>query len=87
MWRVLDLLDETISLAATLLFLLQLAEFERAKRLENSAKVLLCDREVNVSDVEAMERHAIGLSGGWLGVLRLAILFGVGGCCDDGYSE
>jgi hypothetical protein len=60
MWRVLDLLDETISLAATLLFLLQLAEFERAKRLENSAKVLLCDREVNVSYVESVEGDAVG---------------------------
>jgi hypothetical protein len=46
-----NLLDKAITLAATLLFLLQLAEFEVTKGLEDGAKVVLGDREVDVSYV------------------------------------
>ena len=70
-----NLLYETVTLTATLLFLLQLTEFKRAERLENCSKIIFSDGEVDVSYVKAVEGNAVRQGGDAFGVASLTVLF------------
>ena len=67
-------LYETIALTATLLFLLQLGELKLTKWLKYILKIVLCDGKVNVANIKAVERDAVGLGGHALGIPSLTIL-------------
>lgn len=82
-----NLLDEAIALAATLILLLQLHELEVTEWLEDAGEIVLSDREMDVTDVEAMERDAVGLGGRALGVTSKAILLCFGVLRDDRDAE
>lgn len=82
-----NVLNKTVSLATALLFLLKLAEFKRAERLEDVTKVLLANREVNVTHVEAMERDTVREGGNALGVTCLTVLLCFSELRDDRDSE
>lgn len=70
-----DLLNETIALRATLILLLQLDELQLSEWLENVLEVILGDGEVDVADVEAVERNTVRLGGTTLAGLGDTILF------------
>lgn len=82
------LLYETVALGTALrLFFLQLHEFKVAEWLKDLLDVVFGDREVDVANVEAVERDAVGLGCGTFGVAGLAILFCFSELDDDGNAE
>ena len=79
------LLDKPITTrTASCLLLLNLYEFEIAKRAKDTAKVILSHREVDVTNVEAVERSAVGWSLPASRITRLAVLLRFGLLHDDG---
>lgn len=54
-----NILNESITTAATRLLLLQLNKLEISKRLENVLEILLGDTKVDISNVESMERNVM----------------------------
>lgn len=82
-----NILHKAVSLRASLLLLLQLAELELTKRLEDILEVLFRNREVDVADVEAVERDAVREGGDAFGVTGLAVLFCFGELGDDRNAE
>lgn len=58
----LNLLDKAIASAASALIFLELNEIEFAKRLKNILEIGFVDAEVNVSDIQPMERNRIMVS-------------------------
>lgn len=82
-----NLLYEAIALAAALLLLLQLHKLQLAESFEDVPKIILSNREVNVTDVKTVERNAVGLSGVTLGVAGLTILLCFSELCNDRNAE
>lgn len=55
------LLYKPVSTAAAIVVLLELDEFQFAEGLENVLQVLLCDAEVDVADIQAVEGNGVGM--------------------------
>lgn len=73
-----NLLHETVPSTATIVILLELDELELAERLEDILEVLFGDAEVDVADVEAVERNRVGMVPGPLRAAYLTILLRFG---------
>ncbi len=84
---MLYILNETVTLAASTIILLQLAKLEGAERLEHVPEIVFSDREVNVANVEAVKRYAVGQCSNALGSACLAVLLSFGELGDDGDAE
>lgn len=81
------LLYKPVALAPThVLLLLKLHKLQLAERLEHVLEVVLRDGEVDVANVEAVERHTVRLGGAALGA-GLTVLLGLGGLDDDGLPK
>jgi hypothetical protein len=81
------ILYETITSASASFFLLELNEFKLAKWFEDILQICFSDAEVDVTNIEAMERHRamIGSSGFWVAGLTILLCFSELG--DDGDSK
>ena len=82
--RIAHLLHESITLAASQVFLLELHKLEIAEWFEDVPQIFLCYRKVDVPNIQAMKGDAIGLSCCTFGTLLLTILLCFGQLCDDG---
>jgi hypothetical protein len=82
-----NLLNKSVATAATGIVLLKLDKLEIAKGLKYSLKIVLSDVEMNVSNVEAMERNRVGVSATRLGVPGLAVLLRLSDLNNDGNAE
>lgn len=81
--RIKDLLNEAIAFAATSILLLQLDKLQLTKGREDLLKVFLGDREMNVSNVESVERYAVRLGWGAVSDTSLSVLLGFSQLNDD----
>ncbi len=79
-----NLLDESIAAAAAVVILLQLYKLKLAKRLEHILQVCLCDAEMNVAYIEAVEGDRIRVVARGFRSANLAILLSLGQLDDDG---
>lgn len=78
-----DLLNKPIASASAVVVLLELDEFELAKGLENILEILLGDTEMDVANVETVERNGIGVGARAVCSAYLAILLSLGKLDDD----
>lgn len=80
----LHLLHKTITTATTILVLLQLNLSQFSEWLKDGSKLLFVDAEVDVANIQPVERHTIGIAVASVLVLaRLAILLGLGELNND----
>lgn len=69
-----NLLNKSVSTAATIVILLKLDILEFAKRLKDGLQVLFRDVEVDITNIEAVERNGIRVCTRRLGIASLSIL-------------
>lgn len=81
------LLHESITLAASQVFLLELHKLEIAEWFEDVPQIFLCYRKVDVPNIQAMKGDAIGLSCCTFGALLLTVLLCFGQLRNDGNSN
>lgn len=77
------LLYESVATAATGIVLLELDEFELAKRLEDILKILLSDAEVDIANVQTVEGDRVGVASGGASLADLTVLLSFGKLDDD----
>ena len=78
------ILDKPIATASAGVVLLELDKLQLAKRRKNILQVLFGDTKVDVSDVESVERHRVGVGARSVRVAHLPVLFCLGELDDDG---
>lgn len=78
-----DLLYETVATAAAVVVFLQLNEFKLAERFKHVLEVLLGNAEVNVANVQAMERYGISVGAGAVRGSDLSVLLSLGKLDND----
>jgi hypothetical protein len=78
-----DLLYESIAATASVVVFLELNEFKLTKRLENVLKILLGDAEVDVSNIQPVERDRVGVGAGAVCSSDLSILLSLCKLDDD----
>lgn len=77
------LLHESIATAASRIVLLKLDKLEFAEWLEDILKILLSDAEVNIANVQTVERDRVGVTAGAAGLADLSILLSLGELHDN----
>lgn len=81
--RSVCLLHESIATAASCVVLLELNELEFAEWLEDILKILLSDAEVNIANVQTVERDRVGVATGAARLADLSILLSFGKLDDN----
>lgn len=76
-------LHKPVTLAAALLLFLELHELQLAERLKDVLEIVLRDGEVDVANVETVERNAVGLSSSTLRSASLTVLLCFGELGND----
>lgn len=71
-------LDESIATTASVIVLLELNKLKLSKWLKYSLKILLCDIEMNVAYIKAVEGYRVRMSTRRVWVASLAILLSLG---------
>lgn len=77
------LLHESVATAASCIILLKLDELEFAEWLEDILKILLSDAEVNIANVQTVERDRVGVTAGAARLADLSILLSFGELDDN----
>ena len=78
------ILNKPIASAATVLFLLELDEFQFSKWLEDILQVTFSNAKMDVADVEPVERYRIRITTACIWIARLAIFLCLRKLSDDG---
>lgn len=80
-------LYKAVPTAAATVVLLKLNKLKLSKRLKDGLKVLLIDVEVNVTNIQPVERDGVWMWAGCFGVASLTILLGFCNLDNDGDTE